>query len=193
MAISNNITHGKDVNIYHVDIKKTVITLNKQDVNVLHEYAPLLIQLLNYKWVQLLEGFNRVPKLAQKIRGSANQDIKRKSLAKYKEILLKQFKDKPIIDFYTGQVLKENEISIDHVIPWSFMYSDDLWNLVITSKSHNSKKSNLVVEEKYIKKLIDDKRELLIILSKGNDTNINDLQTAVDSDYISKFYRDLRT
>ena len=37
--------------------------------------------------------------------------------------------NKPI-DFYTGDELDMDDISVDHVIPWSFMYSDDIWNLV---------------------------------------------------------------
>lgn len=36
--------------------------------------------------------------------------------------------NKPI-DFYTGNELDMDDISVDHVIPWSFMYSDDIWNL----------------------------------------------------------------
>ena len=56
-----------------------------------------------------------------------------------------------IIDFYTGDILEQNDISLDHVIPWSFMYSDDIWNLVITSKSVNSKKSNSIPSEETIK------------------------------------------
>ena len=35
-----------------------------------------------------------------------------------------------IIDFYTGKTLNDKEIEVDHVIPWSYLYSDDLWNLV---------------------------------------------------------------
>lgn len=33
--------------------------------------------------------------------------------------------NKPI-DFYTGDELDMDDISVDHVIPWSFMYSDDI-------------------------------------------------------------------
>ena len=46
-----------------------------------------------------------------------------------------------------------DDISVDHVIPWSFMYSDDIWNLVLTTKSNNSKKSNIVPSEDVIERL----------------------------------------
>ena len=48
-----------------------------------------------------------------------------------------------IIDSFE-KVLQENDISVYHVIPLSFMYSDDIWNLVLTSKSNNSSKSNII-------------------------------------------------
>ncbi len=52
--------------------------------------------------------------------------------------------DNKIIDFYTGEVLNPKDVSVDHVIPWSYMYSDDIWNLVLTSKRINSSKNNQI-------------------------------------------------
>ena len=37
--------------------------------------------------------------------------------------------------FISGEKIEIGELSIDHVIPWSYIYSDDLWNLVFVSKS----------------------------------------------------------
>jgi len=47
-----------------------------------------------------------------------------------------------IIDIYTGQNMYGRDLSIDHFIPWSYVASDELWNLIPTDKSTNSKKSN---------------------------------------------------
>ena len=33
-------------------------------------------------------------------------------------------------------------LSIDHFVPWSYVASDELWNLIPTAKSVNSSKSN---------------------------------------------------
>lgn len=68
-----------------------------------------------------------------------------------KNILLENM-NKPI-DFYTGDELDMDDISVDHVIPWSFMYSDDIWNLVLTSKSHNSSKSNHIPSKEVFEQL----------------------------------------
>lgn len=60
--------------------------------------------------------------------------------------------NKPI-DFYIGDELDMDDISVDHVIPWSFMYSDDIWNLVLTFKSHNSSKSNHIPSKEVFEQL----------------------------------------
>ena len=61
-------------------------------------------------------------------------------------------------------MLKEEEISIDHFIPWSYIYSDDLWNLVITSKSYNSTKTNKRPSNEYLEKLKEQNLQLIDIL-----------------------------
>lgn len=170
---------------------KNRISIKSGEMNQLVSYAPLLIQLINYKWVQLLESYNRSPRIASKVRGSQQENINRKSLTKYKEILLQQFEDRPIVDFYTGKVLDENDISIDHVIPWSFMYSDDIWNLVVTSKSQNSVKSNHIPNKEAIDRLKQQNMNLLLTLHKET-TVWNQLNEAISNNYIDKYYMDFK-
>lgn len=152
---------------------------------MLKEYNFVLSQLLNYKWVQLLEKFNNSPRISSKIKGISENTIKRNNLNKYKKILLENNKYKPI-DFYTGEVLDENDISVDHVIPWSFMYSDDIWNLVLTNKSNNSSKSNHIPSQEIIEKL---KERNQTLLNTINDSKFKqELPLAIDNDYVDKFY-----
>ena len=47
-----------------------------------------------------------------------------------------------IRDIYTGEELPDKGFSIDHFVPWSYVASDELWNLIPTVKSVNSSKSN---------------------------------------------------
>ena len=96
-----------------------------------------------------------------------------------------------IIDFYTGSSLKENEISLDHVIPWSFMYSDDIWNLVITSKSNNSRKSDSIPSKNIIKSLEDRNIELLNDIPQTSKY-YKELKQAIDNNYVEKFYFSLK-
>ena len=45
-------------------------------------------------------------------------------------------------DIYSGEELTTHGLSIDHFVPWSYVASDELWNLIPTPKSINSSKSN---------------------------------------------------
>ncbi|MBI9108900.1 MAG: hypothetical protein JEZ04_19310 [Spirochaetales bacterium] len=48
----------------------------------------------------------------------------------------------PESDIFTNQILKPDELSIDHFIPWSFVLHDRIWNLVPTTREINSSKNN---------------------------------------------------
>ncbi len=47
-----------------------------------------------------------------------------------------------VVDIYSGDKLTTSSLSIDHFVPWSYVASDELWNLIPTEKSINSSKSN---------------------------------------------------
>ena len=180
----------EEVDLYDYDKRKGLfIVIKKENAIVLKDYAIIVSKLLNYKWTQLLETYNFAPKIAKKVNGLSIAKLKRNSLSKYKEELLKQFKGGKIIDFYTNEELDKKDISIDHVIPWSFMYSDDIWNLVITSKSNNSSKSNKIPAVEMIEKLEQRNKILKNIVS---DKYKNDLEVAEQGDYVRKFYYDSR-
>ncbi|MDY5576621.1 MAG: HNH endonuclease domain-containing protein [Lachnospiraceae bacterium] len=42
--------------------------------------------------------------------------------------------------------MTENDISIDHFVPWSYVAHDEMWNLNPTTKSINSSKRNNLLE-----------------------------------------------
>ncbi len=179
---------GKAIPLYVLDSANGVIVLKKEYSICLKEYGGILTKLLNYKWAQLLEKFNFAPRIVEKVNGISELKIKRNSLQKFKEELLKQYTLNPL-DFYTGEELANNNISIDHVIPWSFMYSDDIWNLVITSKSNNSIKSNTIPSEYSIDRL---KRRNIKLVDIVDSPFKEDLIIANENDYVDKFYNDLK-
>ena len=174
------------IDLYRYNKKDgSFIAIKENELQLLKEYGIILSKLLNYKWAQLLEKFNFCPKIVNKVNGISESKLRRNSLSEYKKQLLKEFNDGNVIDFYTGEQLDLKNISIDHVIPWSFMYSDDIWNLVITSKSNNSSKSNTIPNEEIINKLKDRNKKLLNLLDgKYKD----DLQLSIDNNYLDKFY-----
>lgn len=177
--------------IYEYDNKNRSqnVYFNKSDAKLLKEYALVISKLLNYKWAQLLEKYNYAPKIVNKVSSISEAKLRRESLTKYRNELMKQFNNGVAIDFYSGEPLDENDISVDHVIPWSFMYSDDIWNLVLTSKSNNSSKSNSIPSEEVIERLKERNSSLVGILDPKFDMEIRE---SINKGLIDKFYFECR-
>ena len=69
------------------------------------------------------------------------------------------------------------------------MYSDDIWNLVVTSKSNNSSKSNTIPSEEIINRLKERNEKLLNMLEgKYKD----DLKLSIENNYLEKFFYECR-
>ena len=180
--------HIYDIYILDLDLKE--IRFKQHDILIVKEYGSILIQLLNYRWAQLLEQFNHSPKIASKVKGSQSEsNIRRKNLTKFKDLLLCEFDDKVPRDFYTDMVLQEGDITIDHVIPWSYMYSDDIWNLVFTSRTYNSKKSNNIPKQEDIDKLMTRNERLLDKIEAPHFRN--ELFEATQTHLVQRYYLDL--
>ena len=158
----------------------------RENVLLLKEYSSVLSRLFNYKWSQLLEKWNESPRLLGKVAGASDSSIRRHSLSEYRDALLLEFGDGPIIDFYTQKAIKPEEVSVDHVIPWSYMYSDDIWNLVITSKKVNSKKGNATPSQEWID-LLKNRNEILLPLLKGTKY-AEELLEAKSSQLVDRYY-----
>lgn len=182
-----NITGGTK-EIYKYSKNVNTIILSMEDVNYLKDYSIIISKLLNFKWTQLLEKFNFQPKIASKVSGISENKIRRNNLSKYKEELIKEHNGKAI-DFYTGKELSDDDISVDHVIPWSFIYSDDIWNLVLTSKSNNSAKSNAIPDAEIIERLKDRNEKLVNFVSKSYKLS---LEEAMLNNYLDKMYYNCR-
>lgn len=114
--------------------------------------------------------------------------MKRSSLSKFKEYL--DIENSQRICFICGKHIDNSELSIDHVIPWSYLYSDDLWNLVYVHKSCNSSKSNIIPLEEDIQKLKDRNKRLLQELEEKHVNNkiVNELDLSIQKDYVNKFW-----
>ena len=183
--------NNEEIPLYRYDYKKrsNEVLFTKEAIELIKEYAIVISKLLNYKWSQLLEKFNYAPKIASKVSSISDAKLKRESLTKFKNELMKQFKDGVAIDFYSGEPLAMDDISVDHVIPWSFMYSDDIWNLVLTSKSHNSSKSNSIPSEDVINRLKERNEIIVDLLDSKFSVEMKD---AIVNNYIDKYYFECR-
>ena len=95
------------------------------------------------------------------------------------------------ICFICGKKIEDADLSRDHVIPWSYIYSDDLWNLVYVHKGCNSGKSNITPSQERIDKLKE--RNLLLQAKmhdkfKSNSKILQEFDYAIKNDFVDKFY-----
>ena len=169
------------------------LILNQQEI--LKEYSDVLFEAINFRWTQILENFNSSPRIAKKVRVLDLKKIKRNNLSKFKPFLDAENPER--FCFICGEKIINESPSIDHVIPWSFLFSDDIWNLVYTHKSCNSQKSNIIPSEKEINKLEKRNLKMLQILKLKaqlyTKKPVKELEIAIEKDYVKKFWISCRT
>ena len=110
--------------------------------------APALELIANFYWAEFLENCNRLaPRIVQKV---SREGASRKSLQKYLNILLMESQS----CFYCGSGFGEGLVpTVDHVIPWSFLLEDGLWDLVLACSRCNAGKSDWLPSDAFIRKL----------------------------------------
>ena len=157
--------------------------------NLINEYSQILFELINYRWSRKLEELNNCPRIAHKVRGTDRDEVpRRSSLKKFHQYL--DYENPNHICFFSGEKISKEDLSIDHIIPWSFMYSDDLWNLVYVKKSLNSSMSNKTKNNAIKKKLINRNKQLLEKLIQNNVSNkiVDELKLSIEKDYVEQFW-----
>lgn len=119
------------------------------------QHAQALELIANFYWAEFLENCNRLaPRIVQKV---ARDAARRGSLAKYLKILTHET---PLCCFYCEVPFGEKTPTIDHVIPWSFLLEEGLWDLVLACARCNGAKSDLLPSGDFIKKLVDRNKKL---------------------------------
>ena len=147
-----------------MDLKNRIVRPYRPDL--IHDHFELLTDVISYRWVQFLEGFDESPKISRKVRGTDQKNIKRDTkLKNFWEFL--DLENPNRICFHSGKPIEEGRLEVDHVVPWSYLFSDDIWNLIFVDKSINSSKSNSIPTEDTIHKL-ENRNELLLELMKSH-------------------------
>lgn len=134
----------------------------------LTQHGQALEIIANFYWAEFLENCNRLaPRIVQKV---ARDAARRGSMAKYLKILEKET---PLLCFYCDVAFGESVPHVDHVIPWSFLLEEGLWDLVLACAKCNGAKSDLLPSRNFIDKLIDRNKKLSTV---GISLGISDLE-----------------
>lgn len=137
--------------LYGFDHKEERIWLHLYAYKFLMNYKLEIEQMNYYAWAKFLDKINKdnAPvKLIEKLELSTPQ---RKNLSVYRDILRNEFESNNC--FYCGSKLGK-KVHVDHVLPWSFVKSDHLWNFVLACSTCNIRKNNLLPTKQKLAKVV---------------------------------------
>jgi hypothetical protein len=127
------------------------ITMSDESHAFISKNAQALESIANLWWARYLERVNLLtPLVIEKVE---RDGAKRSSLARYLKILRQTDEHRC---FYCCRIFEESGkgVHVDHVIPWSFLLTDRLWDLVLSCAPCNLAKSDSLPDRKYLAELI---------------------------------------
>ncbi len=117
---------------------QTTICISSEWRSYIHVNREIIKGWLQYNIIRYLQKRNpSVPGIADKLYPP--QERKLEKVKKYWKLLLTF---QPVFEIYGHMQLTDQDISIDHFVPWSYVAHDEFWNLHPTTRSINSSKSN---------------------------------------------------
>ncbi|MCR8659325.1 HNH endonuclease [Paenibacillus sp. T3-5-0-4] len=180
---------GREVDgVYQYEKKADSLFIRNDSLLVLKANRLIVLDAINYRWTQMLENFNHSPRLSKKVKIIDEDQVLRKPLGKYAVYL--EVENPEFHCFLCGSKIEAETPAIDHVIPWSYLYSDDVWNLVYAHQSCNSSKSNMIPSEEMIQRL---EERNVVLLQRMNeqgklDKHVSELELAIESNLVRKFW-----
>ncbi|RKZ99734.1 MAG: hypothetical protein DRQ47_10570 [Gammaproteobacteria bacterium] len=124
---------------YRSDVNQLIFEVSACEQ--LAQYQGVLRDSIHYRWTQILEDFNKAtPRIAAKVAIRRSGPRTEGSLKKYHEWL--KIENPNLICSYCEKPIEKDDLSVDHLIPYSFLFSNDIWNLSFTHSHCNSSKNN---------------------------------------------------
>jgi hypothetical protein len=153
--------------LYRINKAGSSIEIHPDWVEFIRQYGNLLTTYLESEWVGYLQKHNpSIPGVIYKTAPPKSRD----SLSRQTKYWIDFLHEQPDTEcIYSKQKLLRQPISIDHFLPWSFVCHDRIWNLVPTSTTVNSKKSNTLPSiERYLDKFVQVQHKALVFHSIHN-------------------------
>jgi hypothetical protein len=126
------------------------ISLDVASIEFIIADAATIVNIANHWWARYLERVNRLaPSIIEKVE---RDGARRGSLGRYLRILGETDDARC---FYCERSLDADVMRhVDHVIPWSFLLSDELWDLVLSCAPCNMAKSDVLPARPFLSKLV---------------------------------------
>jgi len=136
---------------YDYDDEKKAIYLKAEAFDFFKSNNGILAGLVLAEWAKFLERINgSLPRLVAKIE---QDSFKRRPLIPFRDAYIKHTDH----CFYcSGRLERRGRgIQVDHLLPWSYIFEDEAWNLVLSCQECNCKKSNSLPQQEFLDLLID--------------------------------------
>lgn len=128
---------------YDYDDDAKIVRLRPEAFEFFKSNHRILSMAVLLEWAKFLERINKsLPMLVAKIE---QDEMHRESLVKYRKIYLEHTSH----CFYCGDKLEIRHIQVDHFLPWSYIFEDQPWNLVLACNKCNLKKSASLPQEDF--------------------------------------------
>lgn len=193
----------EDLKLYKYTKGDDYIQIKAQNILELKQESEVISDVIHLRWAQLLEDWNFSPKIASKLKVitlEGQEDIKKRRNLNWTHALLELYN--PGRKCFLCPRKLDTKIDVHHVLPFSFMFSDDLWNLVFTHKECNMAKSNAIPNTAEIKGLKERNKNLLAILQKRKEKGSQDIkreaktltemEIALEHGYVEKFFNQIK-
>ncbi len=125
---------------FSYDAAKKEIELSDSFMTCIDSHKTTLLNLTIFEWAQFLEKFNLSPNLITKLRMKKPG----RRLEKFRSLFCTEPELGFTACFLCGRDLEASSFTLDHVVPFDFVYTDELWNLVPAHRECNSKKNTKV-------------------------------------------------
>ncbi|MEA5517171.1 HNH endonuclease domain-containing protein [Nodularia sp. UHCC 0506] len=145
---NNQFDTQKPLYCFNADNQKdcNAIIIHPDWVEYLEKNYTIVRGWVSWEWLNYMQQRNpSIPNVVKKLFMPQQRD----SLANQTKYWTTILEHQDIKCIYSQVQLNKDEISLDHYLPWSFVAHDQLWNLIPTTKSVNSSKSNNLPSEKY--------------------------------------------
>ena len=173
--------------LYEIDttMKQLVFTVNQ--VKVIREYKKELLNLIHYKWAEVLEKHYTTPLLIDKIVQSNKDKLVNNQYKKEMKFLIENYHIHGIKDFFTQENLSVEDSKVIPILPTWYLGQQSIWNLVIVSKDYKMKHQ---VDEKMINLLKTRNSDLLNHLENNHSSFKKELLYAYEEKVLDRMYLD---
>ena len=137
---------------YTRNAKKRQITVRAAACSFFRRNYDVLKNAVAFEWARYLEGANGgLPGLIAKVESAQTTPSRNPAYIKRAKDALLTPRTKC---FYCRCKLDRKAARLDHVIPWSFIFDDQLWNLVPACGGCNARKSNFLPDQRTYNELV---------------------------------------